>query len=595
MTQEMNPTATVAGESVQPEAIAAAPELAPVAESQRIDVLDVLRGFALIGILMMNIEWFNKPIAVLTMPDYALAGLDHASGAFTKLFVEGKFYKLFSLLFGMGFAVMLLRAESLQRPFYGWFTRRAVALFAFGMAHSILMWTGDILHDYAFAAMMLLGVVWLRRGGPGGSFFWAFFVPTAFGAAASAWFWNPGGVIGGAVAGVVGMLMIHLRRKDKFAGLRDPRGILKLAIILALPPIVLPSLGVAWQSLSDDPVEARARFDKSEAKRHELEAAWPAREKALLAEAVLVAPGDIGVLPSERRAEQEKAEEEAKLASKADADKKAGADKTADADKKKPADSAASPGGKDKAEGDKAKKDETTAAERFYQGREDRAVLMAWETRAMTDSNYLTATRWRWRESMDSVWGAPMFALGLLHVFLFGWWLIESGVVRRAEAHLSFFRHITLIGWVFGFAFAVVGVRLTYMAVWQFAPGPGDIRHITMWCGQLLLCAAYLGTFVLLLRKQFWRRALGWLAPLGRMALTNYLTHSLVFSTLFYGYGAGLFGQVPRFQQMGFVAAMILSQAVFSRIWLANFNYGPMEWLWRSATYLKWQPLRRAA
>jgi len=168
-------------------------------------------------------------------------------------------------------------------------------------------------------------------------------------------------------------------------------------------------------------------------------------------------------------------------------------------------------------------------------------------------------------------------------------------VVRRAEAHLSFFRHITLIGWVFGFAFAVVGVRLTYMAVWQFAPGPGDIRHITMWCGQLLLCAAYLGTFVLLLRKQFWRRALGWLAPLGRMALTNYLTHSLVFSTLFYGYGAGLFGQVPRFQQMGFVAAMILSQAVFSRIWLANFNYGPMEWLWRSATYLKWQPLRRAA
>ena len=76
------------------------------------------------------------------------------------------------------------------------------------MAHSILMWTGDILHDYAFAAMMLLGVVWLRRGGPGGSFFWAFFVPTAFGAAASAWFWNPGGVIGGAVAGVAGAVLV---------------------------------------------------------------------------------------------------------------------------------------------------------------------------------------------------------------------------------------------------------------------------------------------------------------------------------------------------------------------------------------------------
>jgi uncharacterized protein len=99
----------------------------------------------------------------------------------------------------------------------------------------------------------------------------------------------------------------------------------------------------------------------------------------------------------------------------------------------------------------------------------------------------------------------------------------------------------------------------------------------------------------LLLRKRFFKRLFGWLAPLGRMALTNYLTHSLVFSTLFYGYGAGWFGQVPRFQQMGLVAAMILFQAIFSRIWLANFNYGPMEWLWRSATYLKWQPLRRAA
>ena len=109
----------------------------------------------------------------------------------------------------------------------------------------------------------------------------------------------------------------------------------------------------------------------------------------------------------------------------------------------------------------------------------------------------------------------------------------------------------------------------------------------------MLLCAAYVGSFVLLLRKAFFKRLFGWLAPLGRMALTNYLTHSLVFSTLFYGYGAGWFGQVSRFPQMGLVLAMISLQVIGSRVWLAHFHYGPMEWLWRSATYLKWQPLRR--
>ena len=651
MTQELP---AVAGETIDappPPAPVETLELAPVAEAQRIDVLDVLRGFALIGILLMNIEWFNRPIAVLTMADYSLTGLDHAAAAFVKIFVEGKFYKLFSLLFGMGFAVMLLRAESLNRPFFGWFTRRAAALFLFGMAHSILLWTGDILHDYAFAAMMLLGLVWLRRGGPGGSLFWAAFVPLSFGAGAAAYFWHPGGLIGGGICAVVGIVLVLLRRHDKFAWLRNTRWILKLAIILALPPIVFPSLGMAWKALSDDPSEARTRYETNQADLQRLAAEWPAREQKALAAAALIPPGQVGEFPEEadedatpdkdglaagkddkavdgdsatadtivagepvKAAATDTDDTPAGTAGDAAADAAAAAAAVAaetgepalavagfeqdDAAADVAAGAGAAPGKsgdadrtKDAAKQDKKK--EKSGAERWYEFREWRTQMMFWERQAMTHPSYAVATQFRWKSSIDSVWGAPFFALGLLHVFLFGWWLVEASIIRDAERHLGLFRNITLIGWVFGFAFAVSGVGHLYMPEWELGPNPGAMSHILAWSGQVLLCAAYVGSFVLLLRKAFFKRALGWLAPLGRMALTNYLTHSLVFSTLFYGYGAGWFGQVSRFPQMGLVLAMITTQVIVSRVWLAHFHYGPMEWLWRSATYLKWQPLRR--
>ena len=76
---------------------------APVAESQRIEALDVVRGFALLGIFLMNIEWFNRPISALNegMPR-GLTGVDWLASWFIGYFVQGKFWTIFSLLFGMG-------------------------------------------------------------------------------------------------------------------------------------------------------------------------------------------------------------------------------------------------------------------------------------------------------------------------------------------------------------------------------------------------------------------------------------------------------------------------------------------------------------
>ncbi|MEO8160551.1 MAG: hypothetical protein ABI588_03955, partial [Arenimonas sp.] len=103
----------------------ATPSLRPIASSERIQALDVVRGFALIGIFLMNIEFFNRPIAELGSGLPAtLQGVDWWAGYLIYVLVQGKFWTMFSLLFGMGFAVMLTRAERAGRGFIVPYARR---------------------------------------------------------------------------------------------------------------------------------------------------------------------------------------------------------------------------------------------------------------------------------------------------------------------------------------------------------------------------------------------------------------------------------------------------------------------------------------
>jgi uncharacterized protein len=88
----------------------------------------------------------------------------------------------------------------------------------------------------------------------------------------------------------------------------------------------------------------------------------------------------------------------------------------------------------------------------------------------------------------------------------------------------------------------------------------------------------------------------GWLqrrlAAVGRMALSNYLLQSVICTFIFYGYGFALFGQVSRATQMAIVVAVWLLLLIVSPIWIGHFRFGPAEWLWRTLTYFKRQPLR---
>lgn len=136
---------------------AALPSLQPVTSGERIAVLDVLRGVALLGILLMNIEAFAGPLELaFTGIDTHWQGIDYWADAFVYVFVQGKFFTLFSLLFGAGFAVMAQRAEAAGRDFAPFYLRRSAGLLLIGLCHALLVWSGDILVLYALASLPLL-------------------------------------------------------------------------------------------------------------------------------------------------------------------------------------------------------------------------------------------------------------------------------------------------------------------------------------------------------------------------------------------------------------------------------------------------------
>ena len=81
--------------------------------------------------------------------------------------------------------------------------------------------------------------------------------------------------------------------------------------------------------------------------------------------------------------------------------------------------------------------------------------------------------------------------------------------------------------------------------------------------------------------------------PVGQMAFTNYLGQSIICGLFFYGIGFGMFGQLQRYEIYYVVAAVWILQIVYSHIWLKYFRFGPLEWLWRSLTYWKKQPMEK--
>jgi uncharacterized protein len=110
---------------------------------------------------------------------------------------------------------------------------------------------------------------------------------------------------------------------------------------------------------------------------------------------------------------------------------------------------------------------------------------------------------------------------------------------------------------------------------------------------RILLVMAHASGLILLYKAGIAQGLFRRLEAVGRMAFTNYIMHSVICSLFFFGYGLNYYGELALHQLFYVVAAIWILQLILSPIWLRHFLFGPLEWLWRSLTYWRVQPMKR--
>ena len=391
----------------------AIPTVTSIRSPERIELLDAIRGFALFGILLMNLEAFNGPIlGAMTGIDSHLQGIDRWADAFIYIFVQGKFWTLFSLVFGVGFAIMFERAKQASGDFVSIYKRRLFALLGIGLIHLLLIWEGDILFAYALAGFVLL---WLLKSGRTSS--------------------------------------------------------LPAIIVLYCAPLALLALAGAFS------------------------------------------PGD------------------------------------------------ASP--------------------------RSLAVELAEETRIFGHASYSNVLHWRLgnfgQDFFSTVFLLPM----TVAMFALGVRFYRNGLVQPLLGKDSSSIILPAVLWSSGLALMLLSIWIApeinpLRTDWQFA----KVNILNLLAGPLMCLGYFFGL------RHWWsidagRKVLQFFAPLGRMALSNYISQSIICTLIFYGYGLGYYQQLPRVWHIPFAVALIALQTAFSTWWLKRYSMGPAEYIWRWLTYGK--------
>jgi uncharacterized protein len=231
---------------------------------------------------------------------------------------------------------------------------------------------------------------------------------------------------------------------------------------------------------------------------------------------------------------------------------------------------------------------------------EKSAAIRAQSLAAYTNGSWLDATK----ATVNFLFGDYLPMLIAITLSTFGRFLLgllagRLRIFHDVPQHLRLFRR--LLGW--GFVAGVIGggaglvvqqliLRKVFtpetLPTWVgFVMAP--LRHL----GELGFAAVYVSAIALLFQRATWQRVLGLLAPVGRMALTNYLSQSIISVLFFYGYGLGYITKLGPLACVAYCLTVFSVQVVWSHLWLSKFRFGPAEWVWRSLTYGKAQPMRR--
>jgi uncharacterized protein len=408
--------------------------IAPVQQTERVQIVDILRGFALFGILLVNMAYFSQPFQTAVFPiDPGTPWYDKAAAWLVKFLGEGKFYTLFSMLFGLGLTLLMSRIEARGGRFVPLYLRRLLVLLGFGLVHAFLIWIGDILILYA----------------------------------------------------LIGFLLI-LYRKAK------PRTLLIWVVILIALPIIFTTAVTGLVELGRSVPEGAEQIE------------------------IAFAEVEVGFVAD---------------------------------------------------------------LERAYR------VYPVGTFAEITEQRIYDYT---------SIFGySIMSAFSILAMFLVGVYFGKRQLFQNLETNRPFFTKLLLAGLLIGIPanlyYATRAGSLSQLDVsWETL-----LLQAAQMIGTPLLSLAYVSAFSLLALSPVWGQRLQVLAPVGQMAMSNYLTHSIVCTTIFYGYGLGLFGQMGMAVGIGLTFVIYLLQIPISHWWMKRFKYGPAEWLWRSLTYLKPQPMRR--
>jgi uncharacterized protein len=176
-------------------------------------------------------------------------------------------------------------------------------------------------------------------------------------------------------------------------------------------------------------------------------------------------------------------------------------------------------------------------------------------------------------------------------LMLIGMGLYKVGALQ-GERSTSFYTKMALIGYGIGIPVNAASVYLMYR--WNFDFVANQFANIPWQMGRVTTVLGHLAIIIMIVKAGGLRWLVDRLAAVGQMAFSNYISHSVICSLIFYSPGLALMGQLQRYQLYYVVFGIWAFNLLMSRWWLSRFQFGPLEWCWRSLTYWRRQPMRRA-
>jgi uncharacterized protein len=204
-----------------------------------------------------------------------------------------------------------------------------------------------------------------------------------------------------------------------------------------------------------------------------------------------------------------------------------------------------------------------------------------------------------YRERLGELWhenrSQPFVVAMTLPIFMLGLLVYRRGIFQNPEAHRTALKKALIIGAVVGIPANIASTYVMHITGGMQSGPPGRLQlfgFFLLIMGRPMLSMCYASAVVLLFLNARWRPRLKPFSVIGRTALSNYLFQTIFCTTIFFGYGGGLFGKVHLAWLMVLSIAVYALEVPLSRWWLTHYRFGPAEWAWRSLTYGRLQAMK---